>query len=314
MSKDQSRQAAGPEDGQTIRTQVRERYAAIADRFNAPAQAVPIDIVDERPATVNQAGCCGPTDTASVSCCSPGTELEATLVETLYNQGDLADLPDSVTGISLGCGDPTAIANLKPGETVLDLGSGGGIDCFLAAKKVGPTGRVIGVDMTDSMLALAHQNKAKLGLTNVEFRKGEIEDLPVESNSVDIIISNCVINLSPDKDAVFREAFRVLKPGGRFSVSDMVTEGEFPRQLRTNINAWAGCITGALDQADYLEKMDRAGFVDVEVESRVSYGLEQLELLDEASQQALTKDVDWATVPANVRLYSARIVARKPGE
>ena len=149
-------------------------------------------------------------------------------------------------------------------------------------------------------------------MTNVEFRKGEIEDLPVESNSVDVIISNCVINLSPDKDAVFREALRVLRPGGRFSVSDMVTEGEFPPQLRANINAWAGCITGALDQADYLQKMRRAGFTEVKVESRVSYGLEALDSLDEASREVVTRDVDWSTVPADVRLYSARIVARKP--
>jgi ubiquinone/menaquinone biosynthesis C-methylase UbiE len=315
MSNHQSRQSARPEDGQGIRTHVRARYAAIADQFNPPAQAAPIDIVAERPAAVDQAGCCGPTTgPAAVSCCAPAGEPATTLVESLYDQGDLADLPDSVTGISLGCGNPTAIANLKPGETVLDLGSGGGIDCFLAAIKVGPTGWVIGVDMTDSMLALARQNKAKLGLANVEFRKGEIEALPVDSDSVDVIISNCVINLSPDKDAVFREAFRVLKPGGRFSLSDMVTEGEFSPQLRANMNAWAGCITGALDQADYLAKMKRAGFVNVEVESRVSYGLEQLDLLDEASQLALTKDMDWSTVPANVRLYSARIVARKPGE
>jgi ubiquinone/menaquinone biosynthesis C-methylase UbiE len=247
-----------------------------------------------------------------VSCCAPGSEAASILAEALYNQADIADLPDSVTGISLGCGDPTAIANLKAGQTVLDLGSGGGIDCFIAAKKVGPTGRVIGVDMTDSMLELANKNKVKLGLTNVEFRKGEIEALPVESNSVDVIISNCVINLSPDKDAVFQEAFRVLKPGGRFSVSDMVTEGQFPPQLRANINAWAGCISGALDQADYLYKMRQVGFMDVAVESRVSYGLEALDSLDEASREALTQEVDWATVPENVRLYSAHIVAYKP--
>jgi arsenite methyltransferase len=230
----------------------------------------------------------------------------------LYGQGELVDLPESVTGASLGCGNPTAIANLKPGETVLDLGSGGGIDCFLSARAVGPSGYVIGVDMTDSMLELANKNRAKMGITNVEFRKGEIENLPVESGTVDVIISNCVINLSPDKAAVFRDAFRVLKPGGRFTVSDMVTEGEFPAQLKANINAWAGCISGALDQADYLAKLKAAGFTDVLVESRTSYGLENLDVLDEASRTALTKDVDWSTVPNNVRLYSARIVAYKP--
>ena len=166
--------------------------------------------------------------------------------------------------------------------------------------------------MTDSMLELANKNKIKMGITNVEFRKGEIEDLPVKDNSVDIIISNCVINLSPDKDAVFKEAFRVLKPGARFAVSDMVTQGEFPEQLRANVNAWAGCITGAIDQDDYLEKMRQAGFTDVEVESRKSYGLENLDQLDEDSRKAIEKDVDWSTVPDDVRLYSARIVARKP--
>jgi len=243
-----------------------------------------------------------------------GAAEEAILAEALYDDAALAGLPESVTGISLGCGDPNGIANLKPGEVVLDLGSGGGIDCFIAAKKVGPSGRIIGVDMTDSMLAVANKNKARLGLANVEFRKGEIENLPVESNEVDVIISNCVINLSPDKDAVFREIHRVLKPGGRVSVSDMVTEGEFPPQLRANINAWAGCITGALDQAVYLQKMRQAGLVEVQVESRVSYGLEQLDAMDEASREALTRDVDWSAVPTDVRLYSARIVARKPVE
>ena len=298
-----------PQDGQVIKTQVQQRYGAIAERYGGVTQATPLELFDSRPQAA--AGCCAPT---GASCCAPaaGTEAVAMLAEALYQEADLADLPASVTDVSLGCGNPTAIAGLKPGETVLDLGSGGGIDCFIAAKKVGPTGRVIGVDMTDSMLALANQNKARLGLTNVEFRRGEIEHLPVESNSIDVVISNCVINLSPDKDAVFREIFRVLKPGGRVSVSDIVTEGEFPPQLQANINAWAGCITGALDQGVYLAKMGQAGLVDVTVESRVSYGLEALDSLDEASREALSREVDWSTVPADVRLYSARIVARKP--
>jgi arsenite methyltransferase len=300
----------------TIKNKVKERYGAIAGHHTQVTSA-PITLTDSQPAAV---ACCTPTGTGQlyqaadgVSCCSPDPSA-ATLAEALYNQTDLTDLPDSVTGASLGCGNPTAIARLQPGEIVLDLGSGGGIDCFIAAKAVGPTGRVIGVDMTDNMLALANQNKAKLGAENVEFRKGEIENLPVDSDSVDIILSNCVINLSPDKDAVFRDAFRVLKPGGRLSVSDMVTEGEFPPQLRANVNAWAGCITGALDQTDYLSKMAQTGFVEIEVESRVSYGLEAIETLDEASRQALTQDVDWTGVPDNVRLYSARIVARKPSK
>jgi ubiquinone/menaquinone biosynthesis C-methylase UbiE len=242
------------------------------------------------------------------------------LAQALYNSTDLTGLPDSVTLASLGCGNPTAIAGLKPGETVLDLGSGGGIDCFIAAKFVGASGRVIGVDMTHSMLELANKNKAKLGLTNVEFRQGEIEALPVESDSVDVIISNCVINLSPDKDAVFREAFRVLKPGGRLAVSDIVTEGHFSDQLRANLSAWADCITGAIDQNEYLMKMRQAGFVDAEIEAHASYGSENLDLLDEAcpelvewaSRENLTRNLDGSTVPGDVRVYSARIVARKP--
>lgn len=311
-----------------LKEKVKERYGAIADQHTRPDKAPTVKIYDSRPLTVEGgcgpgSGCCSPAGATGsgplyqvadgVSCSPTGTAADSGLAQALYNQADLADLPDSVTGISLGCGDPTAIANLQPGEIVLDLGSGGGIDCFIAAKKVGPGGHVIGVDMTDSMLELAHKNKAKLGLTNVEFRQGEIEDLPVESSSIDVIISNCVINLSPDKDAVFREAFRVLKPGGRFTVSDIVTEGRFPDQLRANINAWAGCITGALDQNDYLQKLRQAGFAEIEVESRASYGLENLDSIDEESREVLSQGVDWATVPADVRLYSARIVARKPG-
>lgn len=308
-----------------LKERVKERYGAIAKQHLAP-EAAPLIKIEETASLAG--GCCGPTGCGpisltsdsqlyqvadGVSCCAPGDGAAASgLAEALYGQGALADLPETVTGASLGCGNPTAIANLKPGETVLDLGSGGGIDCFLAARTVGPTGYVIGVDMTDSMLELANKNRAKLGVTNVEFRKGEIENLPVESGTVDVIISNCVINLSPDKAAVFGEAFRVLKPGGRLTVSDMVTEGEFPPQLKANINAWAGCISGALDQADYLAKLQAAGFADILVESRTSYGLETLDVLDEASRAALTQGVDWSTVPNDVRLYSARIVAYKP--
>ncbi|HEX9921966.1 MAG TPA: arsenite methyltransferase [Anaerolineae bacterium] len=310
---------------QHMKEKVRERYGAIADRYNDPVAVAPVEVLDSQPEAevgcCGTTGCCAPASTATtgslyqvadgVSCSPTGSGADK-LAEALYSQTDIADLPDTVTGISLGCGDPTAIANLKPGETVLDLGSGGGIDCFIAAKKVGPTGRVIGVDMTDSMLELANKNKAKIGLENVEFRKGEIENLPVESNTVDVIISNCVINLSPDKDAVFQEAFRVLKPGARFTVSDMLTEGQIPEQLRANVNAWAGCITGALDQNDYLAKLRRAGFVEVEVESRSSYGLENPDSLDETSREALSEGVDWSSVPDDVRLYSARVVAHKP--
>ena len=291
----------------TMKDKVKERYGKLADQVNKPENAV-LEIISDGyvPAT---SSCCGP----ATSCCDPAASVQGSgAAQAFYQSETIVDLPASVTDISLGCGDPTAIANLKPGEVVLDLGSGGGIDCFLAAKQVGSAGYVIGVDMTDSMLELANKNKAKLSVTNVEFRKGEIENLPVEDNSVDVIISNCVINLSPDKDAVFKEAFRVLKPGARFAVSDMVTEGDFPEQLRANVNVWAGCISGALDQNVYLEKMRQAGFVAVEVESRKSYGLENLDQLDEDSREAITKDVDWSIMPDDVRLYSARIVARKP--
>lgn len=290
-----------------IKEQVRERYGSIAEHHLNPTTAAPLELLDVRPQA--DTGCCGPEG----GCCTPGDAAQdVSMAQALYQEADIAGLPDSVTLASLGCGNPTAIASLKDGETVLDLGSGGGIDCFISAKFVGPTGRVIGVDMTDHMLSLANQNKAKLNLANVEFRKGEIEDLPVESETVDVIISNCVINLSPDKDAVFREAFRVLKPGGRFAVSDMVTKGEWSEQLKANVGAWAGCITGAIDQDDYLHKMRAAGFVEVGIESRSSYGLEDLDSLDEDSRETLTQNIDWSTVPKNVRLYSARIVARKP--
>lgn len=289
-----------------IKQQVKERYGALAEQFAGSGEADMLDVLTG--AAGETEGCCGPS-----GCCDHVDVNRGDLWgAALYQDSTVGALPDSVTGISLGCGDPTTIANLRPGQTVLDLGSGGGIDCFLAAKNVGPTGHVIGVDMTDSMLELANQNRDKLGLTNVEFRKGEIENLPVESNSVDVIISNCVINLSPDKDAVIREAFRVLKPGGRFAVSDMVTEGDFPERLRQNMAAWSGCISGALDQSDFLDKLQQAGFVDVAVESRSSYGLESLDTLDEASRQMLSEGVDWDTVPDNVRLYSAKVVARKP--
>jgi len=168
----------------------------------------------------------------------------------------------------MGCGNPTAIAALQPGEVVLDLGSGGGIDCFLAARKVGPMGRVIGLDMTPEMIKLARRNAKKVGVTNVEFHYGEIEDIPLPDEAVDVIISNCVINLSPDKDAVFREAYRVLRPGGRMVVSDIVIHGELPELIRNRLDAWAGCVAGALDESDYLDKIRAAGFADVEVLSR----------------------------------------------
>lgn len=273
-----------PFEENTIKEAVKERYGAIARS--------------------QQSSCCEPT-----TCCD---SADINLVGTLYSQTDLTHLPDTVTDLSLGCGNPTAMASLRPGETVLDLGSGGGIDCFLAAGVVGPEGYVIGVDMTDDMLARARQNKANLGITNVEFRKGEIEDLPLADETVDVIISNCVINLSPDKDTVFREAFRVLKPGGRLIVSDIVTDGPLPPPLMDNLAGWVGCINGALDQQIYLEKLGQAGFVEVAIQSRTPYGAEVLALMDEATRQTLLEDVDLVALGPGPYLYSANIAAHKP--
>jgi SAM-dependent methyltransferase len=184
----------------------------------------------------------------------------------LYQVDDIADLPETVA--SLGCGNPTAIAGLREGEVVMDLGSGPGLDCFLSAKAVGPTGRVIGLDMTQEMLDLANANRDKLGAKNVEFRKGEMESMPIDSESIDVIISNCVINLSPDKDAVFAESFRVLKPGGRFHVSDVVLGRELSGEERSDLASWAGCQAGALLETDYLARLKKAGFAVARVDSR----------------------------------------------
>jgi SAM-dependent methyltransferase len=192
----------------------------------------------------------------------------APAADRFYSPDELGDLPGSVTNASLGCGNPLAIADLRPGEVVLDLGSGGGIDCFLAARQVGPTGKVIGLDMTPDMVRLARRNARKMGVTNVEFQWGEMEEIPLQDGSVDAVISNCVVNLSPDKDAVFAEAFRVLRPGGRLSVADIVIDGELPPAVRNSLNAWAGCVAGALDEKVYLEKIRAAGFEQVDVLSR----------------------------------------------
>jgi ubiquinone/menaquinone biosynthesis C-methylase UbiE len=197
------------------------------------------------------------------SCCSKGAEeINAS---KLYPLSELDTLPEEVTGLSMGCGDPITLASLKPGQTVLDLGSGGGIDCFMAAKKVGDTGRVIGVDMTAEMLEKARANQTKMGFKNVEFRLGEIEHLPVADNTVDVIISNCVVNLSPDKPQVFRESFRVLKSGGRLALSDIVTDGPLPQEVKDSMSAWAGCVAGALDVKEYIADLEAAGFTNIEL-------------------------------------------------
>lgn len=212
--------------------------------------------------------CCGPVANAT-SCCSPDP-----ITSNLYDALQKSELPEAAVLASLGCGNPTALAELAAGETVLDLGSGGGIDVLLSAKRVGPTGKAYGLDMTDEMLALARANQAKSGLVNVEFLKGEIENIPLPDNSVDVIISNCVINLSADKDRVLKEAFRVLKPGGRFAVSDVVVRGEVPAEIRRNVELWVGCVAGALEESAYRAKLADAGFENVDVEPTRIYKID----------------------------------------
>jgi arsenite methyltransferase len=229
------------------------------------------------------------------SCCSPDASGEnCGCSPQLYDDILLAGLPADVTGLSLGCGDPVTIASLKPGETVLDLGSGGGIDCFLAAQQVGDTGYVIGVDMTPDMLMKANTSKVSMGVNNVEFRKGQIEALPVTDNSIDVIMSNCVINLSPDKETVFKEAFRVLKPGGRVSISDIVTEGDFSSEMRAELTKWAECVTGAIDLESYISSMQDAGFTDIQVVSKVD------------NENLIPRQEEMP------RIFSARVTAYKP--
>lgn len=214
------------------------------------------------------ASCCGSTVTApTTSCCSTGPLAGSDpITRDLYDSVQTGDLPEAAVLASLGCGNPTALAELRPGEIVLDLGSGGGIDVLLSAKRVGPGGMAYGLDMTDDMLALANENKRKAGATNVEFLKGEIEHIPLPDASVDVIISNCVINLSADKDRVLREAFRVLRPGGRLAVADVVTRGEIHPDVRLSVLAWVGCVAGALDEEEYRRKLAAAGFSHIDIE------------------------------------------------
>jgi arsenite methyltransferase len=241
-------------------------------------------------------GCCGT---------SVGTDP---ISSNLYSDQETGALPEAAVAASLGCGNPTALAELKPGETVLDLGSGGGIDVLLSARRVGPTGKAYGLDMTDEMLALARENQRKAGVENVEFLKGEIEAIPLPDNSVDVIVSNCVINLSGDKDAVLREAYRVLKPGGRFAVSDVVTRGAVPEVLRRDMLLWVGCIAGALEEDDYRAKLVTAGFQAVTVEPTRVYRLE------DAREFLTGKGVDVDAIAGSVdgKFMSAFIRANKP--
>lgn len=214
------------------------------------------------------------TEAGAAACCDPALGCCDPITEDLYSALEKDTLPNKAVLASLGCGNPTALIDLKPGETVLDLGSGGGIDVVLSARRVGPTGKAYGLDMTDEMLALARENQQQAGIANVEFLKGEIENIPLPDNSVDVVISNCVINLSANKDRVFQEAFRVLRPGGRFGVSDVVVRGEVPKVVRQSMLLWVGCIAGALEETDYRAKLLSAGFTDIDIEPTRIYNIE----------------------------------------
>jgi arsenite methyltransferase len=266
-----------------IHQAVRQKYGAIATS------------VKESSTT---AGCCGPT------ACGGGDPITS----DLYSDAEKLGLPAGAVAASLGCGNPTAALSLEPGQTVLDLGSGGGIDVLLSARRVGPTGKAYGLDMTDEMLALARDNQRKAGATNVEFLKGTIEAIPLPDNSVDVIISNCVINLSSDKDAVLREAFRVLRPGGRFAVSDVIVRGDVPADVRRSMELWVGCIAGALEESDYAARLRAAGFSDVEIEPWRVYQIDD-------ARSFLTEsglDVDRIAPQIRDRFASAFVRARKP--
>ncbi len=263
----------------SIKEAVRERYAEAARRVGS--------------------GCCG----------SRAVEGADPITSNLYDVQQTGELPEAAVLASLGCGNPTALAELKPGEIVLDLGSGGGIDVLLSARRVGPAGKAYGLDMTDEMLALARENQRKAGAQNVEFLKGEIEAIPLPDNSVDVIISNCVINLSADKDRVLREAFRVLKPGGRFAISDVVTRGAVPDEVRRDVLLWVGCIAGALEENEYRAKLAAAGFESIGIEPTRIYRVE------DAREFLTGKGVDVDAIAGSVdgKFMSAFVRAVKPG-
>ena len=248
--------------------------------------------------SIGKGGCCGP------SACGGGDPITS----NLYSESETSGLPADAVAVSLGCGNPTALIELLPGQTVLDLGSGGGIDVLLSAKRVGPGGKVYGLDMTDEMLALARENQRKAGATNVEFLKGTIEAIPLPDQSVDVVISNCVINLSENKDAVLREAFRVLKPGGRFAVSDVVIRGELPPDIRRSMELWVGCVAGALEEDEYATKLAAAGFDSVEVEPWRVYQIEDARAF--LAESGI--DVDRLAPQVDGKIASAFIRARRP--
>jgi SAM-dependent methyltransferase len=276
----------------TLKDIVREKYGEAA----------------KRAVSGEKSSCCG-SSASSSGCCGTGdSSCGDPITSNLYDASEKGSLPENAVRASLGCGNPTALAELRAGEVVLDLGSGGGIDVLLSARRVGPAGMAYGLDMTDEMLALARKNQAEAGVSNVEFLKGEIESIPLPDGSVDVIISNCVINLSGDKDRVIAEAYRVLKPGGRFAVSDVVVRGEVPAEIRKSVELWVGCVAGAMEESDYVAKLQRAGFDHVSVEATRVYNIgDAREFL---SAQGI--DADAAARQVEGRFMSAFIRATKP--
>ena len=270
-----------------VREIVKEKYGAAALRVQAGGGK----------------SCCG--GAAFQGSCDP-------ITSNLYAALQAGELPETAMLASLGCGNPTALAELQLGETVLDLGSGGGIDVLLSARRVGPTGKAYGLDMTDEMLALAEKNRQESGLTNVEFLRGEIENIPLPDNSVDLIISNCVINLSGDKDRVLREAFRVLKPGGRFAVSDVVVRGEVPAEIHKSMELWVGCVAGALGDYEYVEKLAKAGFEEIGIEATRVYSVDDARTFltgQGLDAEALSKDIDGKFISGFVRATKPTVAA-----
>jgi len=271
-------------DNENIKEVVKDKYAQAAVRVAS-----------------GKSSCCGTSPASSLDGCDP-------ITSNLYGDSEASAVPEEALRASLGCGNPTALAKLQPGETVLDLGSGGGIDVLLSARRVGPTGKAYGLDMTDEMLAWAEQNKLKSGLKNVEFLKGEIENIPLPPDTVDVIVSNCVINLSGDKDRVLQEAFRVLKPGGRFAISDVVVRGEVPQEIRKSMELWVGCVAGALSEAEYRDKLATAGFESVDIEVTRVYDV------NDAREFLRSSGIDEEAIASQVqdKFVSAFVRAIKP--
>ena len=280
-----------PTNDEQLREAVRERYGRTALEILSASEP-------------RAASCCG------ADCCGGEKGVGDAVSSDLYSNAELGELPLSAALASLGCGNPTALAALKPGEKVLDLGSGGGIDVLLSARRVGPTGLAYGLDMTDAMLELAERNRAEAGVENVRFLKGVIEDIPLPANSVDLVISNCVINLSADKRQVLREAYRILVPGGRFAVSDIVFQGHFPQAIRADLEAWAGCIAGALEEEVYRHLLAEVGFADIDVEVTRRYALN--DIAESGAQRSIAALSDEERAEVDGKFVSAFIRARKP--